>query len=33
MPPKAPPMSIDEAVAYAFETFSDHAEPEPSGLP
>jgi predicted ATPase/class 3 adenylate cyclase len=26
-------MSIDEAVAYAFETFSDHAEPEPSGLP
>ena len=26
-------MSIDEAVAYAFETFSDHPEPEPSGLP
>jgi tetratricopeptide (TPR) repeat protein len=28
-------MSIDEAVAYAFETFSDRAEPEPepSGLP
>jgi len=26
-------MSLDEAVAYAFETFSDRAEPEPSGLP
>jgi predicted ATPase/class 3 adenylate cyclase len=26
-------MSIDEAVAYAFETFSDRAEPERSGLP
>jgi hypothetical protein len=26
-------MSIDEAVAYAFETLGDRAEPEPTGLP
>ena len=26
-------MSLDEAVAYAFETFQMPAEPEPTGLP
>jgi hypothetical protein len=26
-------MSLDEAVAYAFETFEVPAEPEPTGLP